>query len=440
MDPVTFEVSNPSGWTRTDYVQVDLEKLNIPRSLDESTLELLRVDGQRTYSVPFQVDDVTGCRDGIRVLVFLSTNTPAGSDNYTSSCAKYILREVQRRDLPNPNKLRIGYYHYPQMAHESGDGFSYYLDPSRTVTGLKLVNGTIDLFVSLVGGQSPGRNGKGAVLSVVNHHAFRHTGEGEILSPFWQDPTVYWGQVTQLSFFPLPWERKWFYNHRLAEAGYQYELVYSKNGPVRAAVCLKTGPITIRYDGQPVFAGDGQIECDFYRLLYVYPEDDAKPEQKPYYFEELFVLTTCKPRRSVSFRPYYASVIAPEADSTELKRFEHIPDYFVVWKHFGPMYRGYGFASDSHVRGLELQPGGPIPDCPGQYNQRVFWRLPLSHHNRCVHYFWFLPELPRSFDPFHSIGHEAWYEKIFKPLAPVDPKLRFPTPIPGYEGDKAEIW
>ena len=151
-------------------------------------------------------------------------------------------------------------------------------------------------------------------------------------------------------------------------------------------------------------------------MLYVYPHADDRLDDKPYYMEDLFVLMR-EPRASISFRPYYSSGIIPAEIPIELKRFEHIPDYFILWKNFGPHYRGYGFASDAHVRGMEFQ------------REKLFWRLPLTHHNRCAHYFYFIPELPSGFDPFHAIGHEGWYEKVFKPLAPTVAEQRFPTPL-----------
>ncbi len=441
MDSVSFEISNPSSWTRTDYVQVDLERLNLPAELDEGNLELYRTDGDRWELVPFQIDYPMGSReDGIRVLVFLAKDIPAGSEHYTDACARYLLRSAPGRNRPSRDNPWIGYYYAQPRNGEPPDGFNKSYEPNRPINGVKLFNGSIELYLSLIAEVSSHRNAKGAITSVLSPEAYKHTLEsGEILSQFWQDRSVFWGQITQLSFFPLPWERKWFYKYSLRDDPYEYELVYSKSGPIRATISLRVGPITIPYEGTPVLNGRVNLQCDFYRMIYVYPNDDSKPEAKPYYLEEMFVLGR-QPRCSIPFRPYYASVIAPDAVETDLRRFEFIPDYFVIWKHFGPtMYRGYGFASDSHVRGLELQHGSELPDYAGQYNQKVFWRLPLSHHNRCVHYFWFLPSLPDRWDPFQTIGHDAWYEKIFKPLAPLDPQLRFPSPIPGCEEDRADV-
>jgi hypothetical protein len=196
------------------------------------------------------------------------------------------------------------------------------------------------------------------------------------------------------------WERTWFHPARLLENRYEYHLVWSKAGPVRATVVLRVGSITMPHDGKPVFKSAAAIDCDFYRMLYVYPEDDKRGDAKPYYMEELFVLIR-EHRRSVSFRPYFGSAVVPGSAVTEVKRFEDIPDYLFLWKHWenlGPQYRGYGFASDAHVRGFEVR------------WESIFWRLPNTHHNRCIHYFLFVHELPLQFDPFHDIGHNAWYE------------------------------
>jgi hypothetical protein len=428
---VAFGVSNPSPYQRTDYVQVDLDRLNVPPELDEASLTLYRLDQDgRSQPVPYQIDYPLGRTAKMRVLTFLACDIPSGPEDYSRTSATFLLSEREPTQSSMPCDLWIGYYYGNPQPGEPSDGlssFSMAWHPDRPLDGIKLANGTIEMYLSLVSAFPPnlGKSKKGAVRSIINHQAHQFTYSGEMLSPFWKDPDVFWGRITQLVFFPLPWERIWFHQVNLMEERYQYKLVWAKSGPVRSIVVLKLGPIIIPYNGIPLLADRKEIQCDFYRMIYVYPRVDKRGDDKPFYMEELFVLTR-DPRLSLSFRPYYTSTIMPPDIPTELRRFEHIPDYFIWWKHFGPHYRGYGFASDAHVRGVDIQ------------GDRIVWRLPLTHHNRCVHYFLFMHELPREFDPFHIIGHNGWYEKVFKPLVPTEQAQRFPSPI-SYEEDSAWV-
>jgi hypothetical protein len=411
-----FSVSNPSPYERTDYVEVNLGSLKVPYELGEESLKLYQIPpyGDR-QPIAAQIDHPAGRGAGIRVLSFLCPRTPPGPEDYSGGTAHFVLTEEKPQAHATPGNLWIGYYHSEPEPGEPDDGFNLVHRDGRPLNAVKLANGTLEAYFSLVPGLSPEQSLKGAVASVVNNQAGRYTYSGEMLSPFWKDARAYWGQVTQLVFFPLPWEQRWFHRYDLMQQQYQYELVWRKLGPVRATAAFRLGPITVTYDGTPVFAGSGVTLCDFYRVLYVYPRDDARGDEKPYYVEDLFVLMR-QEHRSVAFRPYFASRVVPADVPLEIKRFEHIPDYFAAWKHFGPNYRGYGFAADAHIRGLEVAGDG------------LRWRLPLSHQKRCVHYFPFLPELPAGFDFFHMIGHDGWYEKVFKPLAPTIEQQRFPMP------------
>ena len=416
-----FSVSNPSPYDRTDYVQVSLESLKVPGELDEERLALYKrhPDGYR-QPIAAQIDYPAGRDVGIRVLSFLCPEAPRGSEDYCGEAAHFVLTEEKPQSPYKPENLWIGYYHSKPEIGEPHDGFNLVHRDNRPLNGVKLANGTIEAYFSLVPGLSSERSLKGAVTSVVNHEARRYCYSGEMLSPYWKDSNAFWGQVTRLVFFPLPWEQRWFHRYDLMQEQYQYELVWTKAGPVRAAASFRLGPIRVTYDGTPVFGGPKDILCDFYRMLYMYPRGDARGDEKPFYMEDLFVLMRDQ-QRSVAFRPYFASKVVPADVRSEIKRFEHIPDYFAVWKNFGPNYRGYAFAADAHIRGLEV------------LGDKVRWRLPLTHHNRCVHYFMFLPELPGSFDFFHTIGHDGWYEKVFKPLAPTNEQQRFPVPPASYQ-------
>jgi hypothetical protein len=193
-------------------------------------------------------------------------------------------------------------------------------------------------------------------------------------------------------------------------------------------ITLKSEPLTIQYDARPFFipnkelnlkevrlADSDQVEikCNLYRILYLYP-------YKPFYTEELFVQT--EDGTPISFRPYYFSLVHnPFGMHTEFKRFEAVPDYFALWKHYGVVQHwGYGFAADAHVRGIEM------------HGDEIRWRLPLSHHNKCVHYFMFhgfegWP--PPTIDLLHEIGHHGWYEQVFKPLEAIPLTKRYPAPV-----------
>jgi hypothetical protein len=55
-----FKVANPSPYARSDYVQVDLEDLQVPADVGQSDLRLLRLHEERTIAVPFQIDRILG--------------------------------------------------------------------------------------------------------------------------------------------------------------------------------------------------------------------------------------------------------------------------------------------------------------------------------------------------------------------------------------------
>ena len=160
---------------------------------------------------------------------------------------------------------------------------------------------------------------------------------------------------------------------------------------------VRSEPFEVKFHGDGVVQPDPiPLTCRLYRVISLYPE-------KPFVNEDIFVLSEMG--KPISFRPcYYAHACYPEGVESELKRFEHIPDYFVFWKHFAGHFRGLGFASDAHVRSLTVN------GC------EVRWRLQLAHVQRCVHYFMFYGYPTNPGDRFHEIGHSAWYERVYKPL------------------------
>jgi hypothetical protein len=401
-------VANPSPYERTDYVHIDLDRLGVPPRLNENNLTLYRYCNSKPEKVPYQIDYLVGRSGHLRVMTFLSVKTPSGPDDYSEPKATFLLQEEASEHTPPPENLRIEYYYSRPERGEPDDGFNPRWEPGRSVAGVKLKNSVIEIYVSLVPSRLPGANISytGAVTSLTHLEAYRAFGTDDFIDPFREDPEKLWGQISEIAFFPLPWKHEWFYRVPLLDQ--HYELVWANSGPVRAVITIKSSPIIIRYDGTPYFNKTVEVECHLYRVISVYPDRDNS-----FYTEHLFVETT-DTHKSLAFRPYYRSIVPPPFGPTELKRFEHIPDYYVLWKHFALAYRGFGFAADAHVRGVELR------------GSEIFWRLPISHHNTCVHYFLFHPLLPRSFDPFHAVGHSAWYEKAFKPLAPTNFELRWP--------------
>ena len=208
--------------------------------------------------------------------------------------------------------------------------------------------------------------------------------------------------MTHIAFYPLPWERRWFHKKSLLRAGGEYELVWSHSGPTRSVVTLKSEPLTIRYEGKPYFSPDSvDVTCHLYRVISSYPG-------KEYYVEQLYVRT--ESGLMLAFRPYFASflsygpAVAAEV-AVELSRLEQVPDFFAVWRHFGPMHYGYGFASDTHVRDITLS------------GDEISWQLQLGHDCKCLHYFMLNSDYASPpLDPRKEIGHFGWYENILRPL------------------------
>lgn len=118
---------------------------------------------------------------------------------------------------------------------------------------------------------------------------------------------------------------------------------------------------------------------------------------------------------SLAFRAHYSSYLGYPDVEHQVARSEDIPDYFAVWKSFATQHRGLAFASDSHVRNLQVT------------SSEIRWRLQLGHEYRCVHHFPFhcYPDGPLAL--FHEVGHTAWYERLLKPLQAL-PLTRYELP------------
>ena len=223
-----------------------------------------------------------------------------------------------------------------------------------------------------------------------------------MLSPPDLKPEKHWGKLYQLSFFPVPWSLEWFKIISLKDM--KYDLIWSNNGNMRSIISMRSQPISLTYKGVPFFLNPSEItiDCYLYRVIHTYPEAN-------YYFEDVFVLSKNE-ALSLSFRPYFESELCmTNFYNTKTARSEEIPDYFAIWNSNSGISRGYGFAADGHVRRFELSTND-------KGSTIVRWRLPHSHHNRCINYFMFHGYNSDSYDPYYEIGHHAWYEKVFKPL------------------------
>lgn len=265
-----FKVANPSIYARDDYVEVDMETLGVPTSLNERSLKLSRVTGnQRPEEIPFQIDWVLGEKAPVsgeeapkRVLTFISTATPPGAENYTGpETATFVLDEGSPKDFLSAwtrDDLWIAHYYEESEPGEPADGCNRVWSRDRKLYGVKLLSKALEVYFSLV--PHPRlpivTNLAGAATSVVHCRARDLTrSAGEILSPFGEsrDERARWGQLTHLAFYPLPWEGRWFHKKSLLRAGGEYELVWSHTGPIRSVVTLKSEPLTVRYEGKPYF-------------------------------------------------------------------------------------------------------------------------------------------------------------------------------------------
>jgi hypothetical protein len=407
----TIRVSNPSPYKRSDYVEIDdLGALGTPPELDEKTLRLTRLWRPGVEEdVPFQIDYPFG-EKALRTLTFFSPETQPGDPEYGrhDNDAEFLLEQIKPHEPEppvSPEVLNIEHYTAP------GEHKSTW-EPQKDITGVELSNGPegLKVYFSLVPRPEPLSpcNYAGAALSVLHQHAARKTGAGEALAPFEQSPPKRWGQLTHLDFYPLPWERRYYQTESLiGQPGSEprYKLVWSRTGPHCATVSLKSKAIHVHYGGEPFFDGKREVTCYLYRVISMYPG-------KEFYTEQLIARPEWKGvpltrRISLAFRAHFSSFLGYsdlDYPKHKLARFENIPDYFAVWKSFAGIHRGYAFASDSHVRTLQVTAS------------EISWRLQLGHEYRCVHHFPFhcYPDGPLAM--FHEVGHTAWYERLLKPL------------------------
>jgi hypothetical protein len=282
-----------------------------------------------------------------RILTFYCSDLPARKEDYSEASTHCILEQKSDTTTisisPHPLLKLSHYYLYPEK-DEPADGFNTVWHAGRAVKNVKFHNGALEFAFSLVPqlGYNNSVDYTGSATNILLYKAAQ-CGVGEMLSPYADTAEKRWGQLTKLVFFSLPWENTWF--HEISLLGKHYDLVWSNTGPICTVVGLKSEPLTLTFNGHPYFPTPVTVSCNLHRILYVYPD-------KPYYTEDLLVLA--KEGSSLGFRAYFLSVIAfPPAGYLNLARFEHIPDYFAIWKRFAEFHFGYGFAADAHVRALE---------------------------------------------------------------------------------------
>jgi hypothetical protein len=420
----TINVANPSAYPRSDYVEVALDALGVPDSAVE--LRLFRLRGPERTEVFCQLDHPFG--DRARTLTFFAEDLPPAADDYTEPSACFSLEEGGASVVrPDAAALKIEYF------HEEPDGTRILTpdgawDRTRALHGVKLHNGFLKVYFSLAALSE--MNYTGSATSVFHRGAAElmdagiHRGDdeaagrGSMLKPYGGSGAAQtrWGQLSHLVFYPLPWEPRWYHTASLLEdAGRprRYELVWSNEGPLRAVVTLRSEPLAIEYTGAPYFSPERvTVTCRLYRVIFLYPYRHRSPldSHSDFYTEHLVVRT--EDGRSLAFRPhFYSSVEYPGGVFQELNRFEHVPDYFAVWRSSGPFWRGYGFASDAHVR------------APVLTHSDLRWHLQVSHSPRCIHIF-MCHGFPSEVDRLKVVGH-SWYERLYKPLQviPLKPAL-----------------
>jgi hypothetical protein len=392
-DSVIINVANPSDYVRSDYLDVNMGNLDVKEiPEDGSSFRLYELDGTSKCGdcLPFQIDELCDSEGLKRKLSFFASNVPPGDPDYSSPSKRYVLER-------NTKDKSHGVISNDLMLEEL-------TNEANVITGVKLGNNTFNVHISLVPYTGVHRDisYSGGVTSMHHYKAQDHTGDGSFLNPYGESREKIWGQIRNLVFFPLPWERRWF--HRVDFLEKKYELVWKNKGPIRSVVMLKSEPFKVTYGAKPLIsAEDVDLTCYLYRTFSVFTNCAF-----PYYLEELSVLTD--KGVPIAFRPYYLSKLTYPNDGaidTDFARLEDIPDYYGLWKHFAGQYRGYLCASDTHIRAITRE------------HKEIKWRLSNALWHRCVHGFVFNGMYDHPGDLYHQVGHDLWYEKIFKPLETV---------------------
>jgi hypothetical protein len=426
----TFSVSNPSPYPRSGYVTIDLDQLGVPRELDETSLILTRAGNHVKTSdafIPFQIDYPLGLSElenslHSRVLTFKTGEVCSGPDDYSKVGAEYQLKQSSSASNTCPFNTGVCFHNLcADDDNRDSYGCVWSDNPVKDKSiGVKLFNCDLDAYFRVAPLYVDQNSYVGGATSIMSKLAGWRFGNGEMLLPFENSNVTRWAQLYRIAFFPMPWQRQWFDEEQLIDDetptdDKPYDIVWWSPGPVRAVAVLRSPPISVTYRGAPFFSGENRITCHLYRMICIYPSQ-LNIADHPFVHETLYVVTD-DGMNSLSFRPYFRSFLSSRGSQPIINRLEHIPDYFALWKHFAYQGYGYAFASDTHIRGIEIE------------GSDFLWRLPYTHYNSCIHGFFSYATGDVGFDPINRIGHEGWYEQIFKPLRATDESIRFPPTL-----------
>jgi len=403
-----FQIANPSPDCRSDFVEVDLDRLNLPDTVKIETLALYRLgEYDRKDPVPFQVDNVAGPDRKKQIMVFYCQHANAGADDYSRGSASFQLEESDQSSdastQPSPDvlgrgatNLRLEYHYSSRVSGGHTDSVTTpTLVPGRDgdIAGIWLKNGLIEAYVRLnrLPNDPPDISYTGSSTTIQIPEAPANLLNFAV--GLKNNSPARWGQLTDFSFPPPPWCRD---HQKVSLEDKDYSLISSNVGPLRATCTLRSSELSFLYaDVRTPDKATLEIPCHLYRVFSVYPWQEV-----PYYTEDIFVLSN--EGLTLSFRPHFRSCMEYVDCHGGLSRLEHIPDYFSIRQYFYPLHYLYGFAADAHSRGIRAD------------GNTIRWRLTYGHNIKCTHLFMKFDQA--HFDPLTAIGHYCWYKQLLKPM------------------------
>ena len=148
-----INVSNPSSYIRSDYVEVNLQQLGVPSELDCKNLKLSMLVNGKKEEIAYQIDSVLGNDSPVRILTFISKDTPPCVEDYSCCSAQFELEEGIPANYSIYNQS-IGidhYYTHPDiLLNDAEDGFNKIWTAGRDMSGVKIRNGKLEFYISLV--------------------------------------------------------------------------------------------------------------------------------------------------------------------------------------------------------------------------------------------------------------------------------------------------
>lgn len=405
---MSFElpVYNPSDYQRGGCITLRWEliaKQAKQKRIDPKNMVILdEVDGT---PLPFQFDEIDPRDPSLHTLsIKLEKPLSAGDEDYSHSSGSVIL-DKGRRAFSNERQPKV---------RRSDDNSS-----------LILSNDELEVRFSLIPELTNDERAMypvyaGCVSSVLTK------GQEEILdiNPDIKEHDVE-KRCMQLDYILLPmpaWELR--PTQRVDMFNRKYEVISSKEGPIRAYATIASEPFDHQY-WDPITHTDQRLNCRLYRVISLYTDAN-------YLVEELFVKGFPYEQDPLNF--VYLEFVAGyfaylPFKSLLVSRFENVPDWFAAI-HPQRWFNGYGFATDKHTRSVVT------PDFPDPQRQpySLSWELFPCRAARCLHLFArFHPDdkvmLPGEtlFDAERRKNREAkrffedqigraWYENIYKPL------------------------